>query len=764
MISKDVELMLGAAVREAHIRHHEYLCLEHLLLVLLHHDKGAEVIRACGGNLERIQARLEHFLTYKLERMPEDAQHSPQPTLSLQRVVQRAITHIQSAGKEEADVGDLLAAMFEEKESHAVYYLKLEGISRLDVLDYISHGIAKVPFNNEDEDFSSELEHNNLFKFSSKENQKRKDSSPSALTNFTINLTERAAQGKIDPLIGREYELKRTMQILCRRRKNNPILVGDPGVGKTAMAEGLALKIWQGDVPKPLLGSTIYALDMGALLAGTKYRGEFEARLKEVISKIKINPKAILFIDEIHTIVGAGATTGSSMDASNILKPVLANGDIRCIGSTTYEEYKNFFEKDRALSRRFQKIDIKEPTIDETVSILKGLQHYYEGFHNVRYTKGALNSAAELSAKHITDRCLPDKAIDVLDEAAAAKRLYRPHTKKKRARNKLITSRDIQKVVASMARVPIQAITASDRTHLEMLETRLKQVVFGQDEAINILTRAIKRSRAGLGHPDRPIGSFLFYGPTGVGKTELARQTANILGVKFVRFDMSEYMEKHSVARLIGSPPGYVGFEQGGIMTEAIRQNPYCVLLLDEIEKAHQDVFNILLQVMDRAVLTDNNGKETDFHHVILVMTSNAGAREMAARNIGFGTQDDDTTASKGKGAIEKLFSPEFRNRLDATIPFSGLDQGVMEKVVQKMISEVELQLKAKRIHLTITNEAKKWLATHGHSAKYGARPLARLIQEEIKDPLADAILFGPLTPGMTATITIQNDKLVLSV
>ena len=750
MISKDVELMLGAAAREAHVRNHEYLSLEHLLFAIIHHEKGEELITACGGDLKRLKMRIENFFNTHLEQLSSGKNETPQPTTSLQRVLQKTIMHVQSAGKEEADIGDLLSALMTEENSYAVYFLKQEGISRLDILNYISHGIAKVgsssfqpkePKEQEQQDESGRVSETTR--------------SDSCLARFTVNLGEKAASGKIDPLIGRDQEIERTMQILCRRRKNNPIFVGDPGVGKTALAEGLAWKIWKGEVPPALKDVEIYALDLGALLAGTKYRGEFEQRLKDVIQELTTKDNAILFIDEIHTIVGAGATSGGSLDASNILKPVLASGDIRCIGSTTYEEFRNFFEKDRALSRRFQKIDVKEPSVDETVKILHGLKRHYQDHHNVKYTKSALKAAAELSARYIGDRHLPDKAIDIIDEAAALIRLNRPVNEGPAT----VTVRHVENVIAKMANIPAKNLTRSDIARLEELEPALKSVVFGQDSAIKIVVKAIKRSRAGLTHPDRPIGSFLFTGPTGVGKTELARQTAKVLGIHFQRFDMSEYMEKHAVARLIGAPPGYVGFDQGGLLTEAIRKHPFCVLLLDEIEKAHQDIFNILLQVMDYAKLTDNTGRSADFKHVILIMTSNIGAREMEATAIGFVAGKKDDRKQKGFNAVKKLFSPEFRNRLDAVVQFSNLTPDVMEQVVDKLMDEVKNQIADKKIAIELSPEARKWLAREGFDSKHGARPLGRLIQEKVKDPIADAMLFGGLKPGMKVTVAEDDTE-----
>ena len=748
MISKDVELMLGAAAREAHVRNHEYLSLEHLLFAIIHHEKGEELITACGGDLKRLKMRIENFFNTHLEQLSSGKNETPQPTTSLQRVLQKTIMHVQSAGKEEADIGDLLSALMTEENSYAVYFLKQEGISRLDILNYISHGIAKVGSSS----------------FQPKEPKEQQDEgsrvsettrSDSCLARFTVNLCEKAASGKIDPLIGREQEIERTMQILCRRRKNNPIFVGDPGVGKTALAEGLAWKIWKEEVPPALKDVEIYALDLGALLAGTKYRGEFEQRLKDVIQELTAKDNAILFIDEIHTIVGAGATSGGSLDASNILKPVLASGEIRCIGSTTYEEFRNFFEKDRALSRRFQKIDVKEPSVDETVKILNGLKRHYQEHHNVKYTKSALKAAAELSARYIGDRHLPDKAIDIIDEAAALIRLNRPVNEGPAT----ITVRHVENVIAKMANIPAKNLTKSDIARLEELEPSLKSVVFGQDSAIKTVVKAIKRSRAGLTHPDKPIGSFLFTGPTGVGKTELARQTAKVLGIHFQRFDMSEYMEKHAVARLIGAPPGYVGFDQGGLLTEAIRKHPFCVLLLDEIEKAHPDIFNILLQVMDYAKLTDNTGRSADFKHVILIMTSNIGAREMEATSIGFVAGQKDDKKQKGINAVKRLFSPEFRNRLDAVVQFSNLTPEVMEQVVDKLMNEVKKQTADKKIAIELTPEARKWLAKEGFDPKHGARPLGRLIQEKVKDPIADALLFGGLKPGMKVTVAEDDTE-----
>ncbi|MEJ5347841.1 MAG: ATP-dependent Clp protease ATP-binding subunit ClpA [Desulfosoma sp.] len=743
MISRELEMAFSAAVREAKTRRHEFFTLEHILYAILQDSGGAEILYHCGADLDRLKQQLEEFFEHRLERLPQSVERDPIQTLAVQRVLQRAVLHAQGAEKRRVDVGDILAAMFHEESSHAVYFLKTHGVTRLDVLEYISHKISKVGENHMERPGAGLAPR-----------PQKKPEKSSALERFTTNLTEKAAQGLIDPLIGRETEILRTIQILGRRTKNNPIFVGDPGVGKTAIAEGLALKIHRKEVPESFQKAEIYALDMGALLAGTKFRGDFEARLKAVINELRNKPGAILFIDEIHTVVGAGATSGGSMDASNILKPVLASGTIRCIGSTTYEEYKNHFEKDRALSRRFQKIEIHEPSVEETYKILLGLRESYEKHHGVRYTAAALKAAAELSARHINDRYLPDKAIDVMDEAGASLHLKADH----RAR-RVVHVRDIEEVVAKMAKIPPRSVSASDQSRLKHLEEELKRKVFGQDEAIRALTTAIKRSRAGLRVPDRPIGCFLLIGPTGVGKTEVAKQLAAILGIQFLRFDMSEYMEKHAVARLIGAPPGYIGFDQGGLLTDAIRKHPYCVLLMDEIEKAHPDLFSILLQVMDYATLTDNNGKKADFRNVVLLMTSNAGAREMSSSSIGFGTaKEKDDRASKGMKAVEQLFSPEFRNRLDGIIPFAGLDLSIMEKIVDKFLDELNRQVAEKKIVVQLSSKARRWLAEKGYDPAFGARPLARVVQKEIKDPLAEEILFGRLQKGGRVTVLCRDE------
>ncbi len=738
MINRELELTFAAAIKEAKGRRHEFFTLEHILYAMLHDVTGRRILYHCGANLEELKERLEKFLTDRVEKLPEGVGQEPIQTMSVQRVLQRAIMHVHGAEKKEVDAGDILAAMFYEESSYAVYFLKSQGVTRLDVLSFISHGISKVG----DPDEEDLLRRANLAPApggGSRQEQKK----TSALESFTVNLIEKAREGSIDPLIGREEEILRTLQILGRRSKNNPIFVGDPGVGKTAIAEGLALKIVKEDVPEGFLSVEIYALDMGALLAGTKFRGDFEARLKSVLQELKKKPGAILFIDEIHTVVGAGATSGGSMDASNILKPVLVAGGLRCIGSTTYEEYKNYFEKDRALSRRFQKVEIREPSPDETYQILVGLRGYYEKHHGVRYTDAALRTAADLAARHINDRYLPDKAIDVIDETGASLRLK----KDKRVR-RVVGPKDIEQVVARIAKIPARSVSASDQLKLHGLENDLKGSVFGQDPAIEALSMAIKRSRAGLRLPEKPIGSFLLIGPTGVGKTEVAKQLARALGVSFLRFDMSEYMEKHTVARLIGAPPGYIGFDQGGLLTDAVRKQPYSVLLLDEIEKAHPDLFSILLQVMDHATLTDNNGKKADFRNVILLMTSNAGAREMSQANIGFGGKDAENRAAKGMKAIENLFSPEFRNRLDGIVAFNGLTIGIMEQIVSKFVRDLEEQLSEKKINLDLSPGARNWLAERGYDPTFGARPLGRLIQTEIKDILADEILFGRLRNG----------------
>ena len=745
MISKELSATLGFAVKEAKRRRHEYVSIEHILFAILNDPNGIEIIENCGGDVDNLLDALESFFDEKIERVPEGNDYVLQQTIGFQRVIQRAVNHARSAEKQEVAVADVLASIFLEKDSHAEYFLSSQGVTRLDILNYISHNISKDPF----EDSSG-----GLVRPGKEERDRRQKSNPLEL--FTLNLIELAAEGKLDPLIGRETELERTMQVLCRRRKNNPVFVGDPGVGKTAMAEGLAQKIQKGEVPDLLQDMEIFSLDLGGMLAGTKFRGDFEQRLKGVIAELQKKPRAILFIDEIHTIVGAGATSSGSMDASNILKPVLASGEIRCIGSSTFEEFKNHFEKDRALSRRFEKIEIMEPPVSETIQILKGLRSRYEEHHGIVYTDAALKAATELSTKYLRDRYLPDKAIDVIDEAGAFMRLSGPSNRKK------INPADIEKIIAKMARVPTQSVSTSDRTKLENLEEGLRQVVFGQDDAISALVTSIKRSRAGLGSPERPVGCFLFTGPTGVGKTEVSLQVARILGVEFIRFDMSEYMEKHAVARLIGAPPGYIGFDQGGMLTDGIRKHPHSVLLMDEIEKAHPDLFNILLQVMDHATLTDNNGRKADFRNVILMMTSNAGSREMSAANIGFG-QTHKGAQAKGKKAIEKLFSPEFRNRLDEIITFNALDLDIMEMIVDKFIAELNQQLGIKKVALTISPAVRTWLAKKGHDPAYGARPLGRVIQAEIKDKLADEILFGALQHGGHVSLDLAGEKLTFN-
>ena len=741
MFTKDLEMCLMAAQSEAIDRRHEYLCVEHILYALLHNDAGLNVIRSCGGDSNLIKQDLEDFFSQQ-EEVNENK--LPRQTKAVQRVLHLAIMHVNSSGKASADVGDVLVAIHRESRSYASYFLQKQDISRLDLLNYISHGIAKV---------SAEEEKGDSYDFEVGEDElgKQSRSEQNPLELYTQNLTRQAEEKRIDPLIGRENEINRTMQILCRRRKNNPIYVGDPGVGKTAVAEGLALQIFNGNIPEMLEGAEVFALDIGALLAGTKFRGDFEQRLKAVLKALENRPGSILFIDEIHTIIGAGATSGGSMDVSNLLKPALSKGEIRCIGSTTFDEYKKIFEKDRALSRRFQKIDIHEPTLSETIKILKGLKSRYEKHHQLRYTSGSLKIAAELSEKYINERYLPDKAIDVIDEAGSMVRL-RSGTKRK-----TVGVPDIEKVVASMARVPIERMNSTDKDKLRDLEKELKMQVFGQDEAIGILVQSIKRSRAGLHHPEHPIGSFLFTGPTGVGKTELAKQLAFIMGISFERFDMSEYMEKHTVSRLIGAPPGYVGFDQGGLLTDAVRKNPHCVILLDEIEKAHPDIFNILLQVMDHATLTDNNGREADFRNVVLVMTSNVGAKEMSSGTIGFG---ENSPKAPSKKAIEKVFSPEFRNRLDNTISFAGLQEEVVLMVVEKMLVELEVKLQHQKVIINVTEAAKTWLAKKGYDPVFGARPMGRTIQHEIETILADEVLFGKLENGGEVSIGLKKDQL----
>jgi ATP-dependent Clp protease ATP-binding subunit ClpA len=743
-VSKELQQTLQAAVAEARRRRHEYVTLEHLLHAMTHDRVASEVLLACGADLKLLERELEEYLDRTLESL--GTSQDPEQTAAFQRVLQRAAWHVQGSGRTELNAGDVLVAITRERGSHAVYLLEKQGVRRLDILQYISHGAGKEGGGDEEpqEDQGDE-------------GGPRTVKDP--FRTFTVNLVERAAQGLIDPLIGRDAEIERTIQVLCRRRKNNPVFVGEPGVGKTAIVEGLALRIHEKKVPAVLEKAAIYLLDMGALLAGTKFRGEFEQRLKGVIAGVKKTPHAILFIDEIHTIVGAGATTGSSMDASNLLKPGLASGELRCIGSTTFHDYKQTFERDHALARRFQKIEIHEPSVEDTVRILKGLKKVYEEHHGVVFTPKAIRAAAELSAKHINDRQLPDKAIDVLDEAGARDRM-RPEEK----RHRRITARDVERVVARIAKIPERTVSADDEAALSNLVPELRRVIYGQDQAIEAIASAIKLSRSGLGSMERPIGNFLFSGPTGVGKTELAKQLARILGVEFLRFDMTEYQEKHTVSRLIGAPPGYVGFDQGGLLTDAIRKTPYAVLLLDEIEKAHPDVYNLLLQVMDHATLTDNNGRKADFRHVVLIMTTNAGAHDLAARRVGFGTDQSDP--GNARNAIERTFSPEFRNRLDAWVAFESLPPEVILKIVDKMVKELEGQLAEKKVRIELSPDGRVWLAEHGFDRKMGARPMARLIQNELKKPLAEKILFGELHDGGTVQVDVDEDgqKLKLAV
>jgi ATP-dependent Clp protease ATP-binding subunit ClpA len=751
MLSRNLEQTLHRALSLASERRHEYATLEHLLLGLADDTDAATVLRACGVDLDKLRSDLSEFLDKDLAGLATDRAGDPKPTAGFQRVVQRAAIHVQSSGRDEVTGANVLVALFSERESHAVYFLQLQDMTRLDAVNFISHGIAKAPGRSAQrpvQGTGSQPEAHPEQEREEKPNRRNQD----ALSNYCVNLNKKAMAGKIDPLIGREPEIERTIQILCRRTKNNPLYVGDPGVGKTAIAEGLAKRIVEGDVPEVLARSTIYALDMGALLAGTRYRGDFEERLKAVVSELENQQGAILFIDEIHTVIGAGATSGGAMDASNLLKPALASGNLRCIGSTTYKEFRNYFEKDRALVRRFQKIDVNEPTLEDSVKILRGLKVNYEKHHKVRYTDEAIRAAVELSAKYINDRKLPDKAIDVIDEVGASRMLLPEHK-----RRKTVTLRDVEEMVAKIARIPPKSVSVDDKETLRNLERDLKSMVFGQDRAIEALSAAIKLARAGLREPEKPIGNYLFCGPTGVGKTEVARQLAATMGIELIRFDMSEYMERHSVSRLIGAPPGYVGFDQGGLLTDAIDQHPHAVLLLDEIEKAHQDLFNILLQVMDHGKLTDHNGKTVDFRNVVLIMTTNAGASDMAKEAIGFGR---DTREGEDEDAIKRLFTPEFRNRLDATIAFAGLTPEIVGRVVEKFVMQLEAQLADRNVTIELSSAAKEWLAERGYDRLYGARPLARVIQEHIKKPLAEELLFGKLVKGGSVKVTLKDGKL----
>ena len=751
MLSRNLEQTLHRALSLASERRHEYATLEHLLLGLTDDTDAATVLRACGVDLDKLRTELTDFLDKELSGLATDRPGDPKPTAGFQRVVQRAAIHVQSSGKEEVSGANVLVALFSERESHAVYFLQAQDMTRLDAVNFISHGIAKAPGRSQARAAQGSTPAGENPPEAERE-EKAAKRGQDALSNYCVNLNKKAIAGKIDPLIGRDSEIERTIQILCRRTKNNPLYVGDPGVGKTAIAEGLAKRIVEGDVPEVLAKSTIYSLDMGALLAGTRYRGDFEERLKAVVTELEAQPNAVLFIDEIHTVIGAGATSGGAMDASNLLKPALSAGTLRCIGSTTYKEFRTYFEKDRALVRRFQKIDVNEPSIEDTIKILRGLKTNYEKHHKVRYTEEAIRAAVELSAKYIHDRKLPDKAIDVIDEVGAS-RMLQPEGK----RRKTVTLRDVEEMVAKIARIPPKSVSADDKETLRNLDRDLKSMVFGQDKAIEALSAAIKLSRAGLREAEKPIGNYLFSGPTGVGKTEVARQLASTLGIELVRFDMSEYMERHSVSRLIGAPPGYVGFDQGGMLTDAIDQHPHCVLLLDEIEKAHQDLYNILLQVMDHGKLTDHNAKVVDFRNVILIMTTNAGAADMAKEAIGFGREGRE---GEDGDAIKRMFTPEFRNRLDAVIPFAALTQDTVGRVVEKFVMQLEAQLADRNVTIELSSGAKEWLAERGYDRLYGARPLARVIQEYIKKPLAEELLFGRLTKGGSVKVTLKDKAL----
>jgi len=762
MISRELQVTLQLAMTEALNRRHEYVCLEHLLYAMLHDVTTSNVLQNCGADLDALRKKLVKYLDEEVERLPENGgRHQPHYASGVQRALQRAALHAQSAGREEINGSQVLAAIFHESESYAIALLNEQGVTRFDVINFISHGVSKI---GEDEDrkirgAGEKGDHEEADaegEGDGDEGGAPKISPTKALRTYAINLAERAANGKIDPLIGRKNEIERAIHVLLRRRKNNPIFVGEAGVGKTALAEGLALAVHEGKVPPTLKDVQIYALDMGALLAGTRFRGDFEARLKAVIKAATGDPKIILFIDEIHTIVGAGSASGSTMDASNLLKPALASGDLRCIGSTTFQEYKRSFDRDKALARRFQRIDVPEPSQEEAIQILNGLKSHYEKHHNVRYTAAAIREAVSLSARYINDRYLPDKAIDVMDEAGVA-----GHLRSKNNDPVTVGARDAERTVARMAKIPERTVSSSDRVRLQELEPELKMVVYGQDPAIEAICRSIKLARSGLGHPDRPVGSFLFAGPTGVGKTEVARQLAKTMGVEFIRFDMSEYMERHTVSRLIGAPPGYVGFDQGGLLTDAINKTPHCVLLLDEIEKAHPDLFNILLQVMDHATLTDNNGRKADFRNVVLVMTTNAGAQELSRAMIGFGRE---VSTGSPKAVIDRMFAPEFRNRLSAIIEFDPLSPEVIARVVDKFLGELQERLVVSKVKLEVSDAAKKWLGEHGYDHKFGARPLNRLIESEISRNLADEILFGKLSKGGgRVVVDLADDKLTFS-